>query len=112
MWKGQVVYVSLVAEDGLHEAVAVSPSPPEEGLFIRGRVASYFGGTSLGVEYNGINAYFAPEEKALALEREARRFGPGGSVRAFAEVRLTDGGGPALVRVVLRRGACHLIRLT
>ena len=98
-WKGQVVYVSLAAEDGLHKAVAVSPDPPAEGLFIRGRVAAQHGETSLRVDYNGINAYFASEEKALALEREARRFGPGGSAQAFAEVRLTDSGRPALVRV-------------
>ena len=99
-WKGQVVYVSLAEQDGLHQAVAVSPDPPAEGLFIRGRVAGRtFQGGSLRVDYNGINAYFASEEKALALEREARRFGPGGSVQAFAEVRLTDGGRPALVRV-------------
>jgi uncharacterized membrane-anchored protein len=98
-WKGQIVYVSLAAEDGLHKAVAVSPDPPEEGLFIRGRVAAHHGEHSLRVEYNGINAYFAPEEKALALERAARRFGPRGSVSAFAEVRLTDGGRPALVQV-------------
>jgi hypothetical protein len=100
-WKGQVVYVSLEEEDGLHKAVAVSPSRPSEGIFIRGRVANKSGDTFLEVDYNGINAYFAPEEKALALEDAARRFGSrsDGNVQAFAEVRLTDGGRPALVRV-------------
>lgn len=100
-WKGQVVYVSLEEEDGLHKAVGVSASPPSEGIFIRGRVATQVGNRSLQVDYNGINAYFAPEEKALALEDAARRFGSrsDGNVQAFAEVRLTDGGRPALVRV-------------
>jgi len=105
-WKrGQVIYVSLALEGDYHEAISVSHEPPSEGLFIQGRVR-HADSQRIRVDYNGINAYFAPKEKALALEREARRFERDGAASAYAEVRLTASGRPALeaVRVVKRQG--------
>ena len=67
---GEVVYVRLEgAEDGLHRFAGASLERPEAGLFLRGRVRG--GGAPHRVRY-GIEAFFAPQEEALRLERELR----------------------------------------
>lgn len=69
--KGEKVYVPLTANaDGLYEGTVVSLEPPSTGLFIAGRVQSHRTG-QLRIRY-GIEAYFAPKEKALALETQLR----------------------------------------
>ena len=72
---GEVVYVTLRQnESGLYEYEAVSLEQPEQGIFLRGRVERrrYDRKTSpVRIKY-GIEAYFAPKEKALALEKELR----------------------------------------
>lgn len=68
----EVVYVTLkVNDEGLYVADGVSFEKPETGLFMRGR-ASHWGGQR--VRY-GIEAFFAPKEKALKLEKDLRTGG-------------------------------------
>jgi uncharacterized membrane-anchored protein len=94
---GEVVYVSLTqAEDGVYEYADVSLEKPDHGTFIRGRYQhSNFGlaGQSdveqLSIQY-GLEAYFAPVEEALALERELRAGG------AVATVMILGNGQSAL----------------
>ena len=65
---GEVVYVSLqAAEDGLHHFAGASLEPPAEGIFLRGRILR--DSAPHRVRY-GIEAFFAPKEEALRLERE------------------------------------------
>lgn len=70
---GEVVYVSLESgEDGLHRYARASLERPAEGLFLRGRIQR--GRAPYRVRY-GIEAFFAPKEEALRLERELREGG-------------------------------------
>lgn len=72
---GEVVYVSLKqTEKGTYDYADASLVPPEQGLYIRGRLAN----RNVDAELNayhiryGIEAYFAPKDKAVALEKELR----------------------------------------
>ena len=93
---GERVYVSLEpAADGSMRARGLALQRPGDGLFIRGRVASragLAGGGSVQVRY-GIEAYFLPQDKALALEKALRQ-GP-----ALATVRIAPDGKAALLQV-------------
>lgn len=70
---GEVVYVSLrPGKDGLHEFAGASLQRPTEGVFLRGRLQHRpWRGEQTDVLY-GIEAWFAPKEKALELERKLR----------------------------------------
>lgn len=73
---GEVVYISLIQDKGgLYEFSNVSLEEPTGGLFLRGRVnnARYDKREikSYTVNY-GIDAFFAPKEDALALEKDLR----------------------------------------
>ncbi|MCO1334409.1 GDYXXLXY domain-containing protein [Microbulbifer sp. OS29] len=96
--QGEVVYVGLQKKDsGLYDFASVSLEKPHSGVFLKGRIASLgvWGATDkYRVDY-GIEAYFAPKEKALALEEQLR-------IGAVAELMVTKNGQVSL-RVV--RGA-------
>ena len=65
---GEVVYVGLEAgEDGLYYYSGASLERPAEGVFLRGRLDSEH--PPYRVRF-GIEAFFAPREKALRLEEE------------------------------------------
>ncbi len=71
---GEVVYVKLKPEaNGLWTLDSISLKRPEKGSFIRGRINRRSRSDSLTytVRY-GIEAYFAPKEKALTLEKGLR----------------------------------------
>ena len=72
---GEVIYVRLVpGEDGLYEYSGLSLQMPSSGVFLRGRVAYHYRTgeiDNLQIKY-GIEAFFAPREKALALEQDLR----------------------------------------
>ncbi len=88
---GEVVYVSLApGEGGEHVFAGASLERPAGGLFLRGRLLG--GSAPLRVGY-GIEAFFAPREKALKLEAELHDGG-------IAVLRVTDGGRVALKDVV------------
>ena len=71
---GEVVYVRLERGEGAeYEYAGVSLEPPSEGIFLRGRVAGYRPPYQV-VRY-GIEAFFAPKEKALKLEKDLRNGG-------------------------------------
>lgn len=74
---GEVIYVTLKPnKDGIHSYTGASFEKPAEGLFLRGRIGQqgWSESASLRVRY-GIEAYFAPKEKALALEKKLRNGG-------------------------------------
>ena len=71
---GEVVHVRLERGDGGEYAYAgVSLDPPSEGVFLRGRVIGFLP-EHQRVRY-GIEAFFAPKEKALKLEKDLRNGG-------------------------------------
>jgi len=76
MRKDEVVYVTLVqSSNGLYEPSSTSIIKPDSGVFIRGRISNhFFRAGDYSVKY-GIEAFFAPKEKALKLERELRYSG-------------------------------------
>ena len=72
---GEIVYITLRQnESGLYEYADVFLEEPEAGPFLRGRVEQRRYARARGpvrIKY-GLEAYFAPKEKALALEKELR----------------------------------------
>ncbi len=88
---GEVVYVSLQqGKDGLHEFAEASLEQPDDGLFLRGRV-EYVMEDQVSVLY-GIEAFFAPQETAVALEQTLRE-------RAVATLAVS-GSGRARIKTV------------
>ncbi len=72
---GEVVYVTLQRnESGLYEYLDVFLEEPQSGIFLSGRVEQrrYARAKQPVLIKYGIEAYFAPREKALALEKELR----------------------------------------
>lgn len=94
--EGEVVYVSLKADKkGLHQLAGASLEKPEGGIFLRGRVTGAWlrdAKSSYRVKY-GIEAFFAPKEKALGLESELRDGG-------VAEVMVSGSGKARLKNVI------------
>ncbi len=92
---GEVVYVLLRERDGLHEYAGASLTPPANGPYLRGRVQSRVyeeDSEAYRVRY-GIEAFFAPKEKALALEKQLRE-------AAIAQLAVSDSGQARLKAVV------------
>lgn len=88
---GEVVYVSLEAdEDQLYILASASLQQPDKGIFLRGRVTNPY--SPYQVKY-GIEAFFAPKNKALQLEKDLRQGG-------VAILMVTDSGHVALKDVV------------
>jgi len=95
--RGELVYVPLRGGDGtgLMQADGLLLEPPDNRLFIRGRVKSYHSteqGVSVHIRY-GIEAYFLPREKALDLEKALRNRG------SAATVMIAPNGKAALLAV-------------
>ena len=90
----EIVYVLLKEEkNGVWRFDSLSFSRPGQGTFIRGRIRN--AGRNRPGTYRityGIEAYFAPKDKALALEKKLRN-------TAVAVIRLTAGGKAALIRI-------------
>ena len=94
--RGEIVYVKLKQdEDGVHVFDGASLSKPDMGLYIRGRIRipRWNRAASPYRVHYGIEAFFAPKEKALALEKDLRR----GSV---AIVMVANNGKAALKDVI------------
>ena len=88
---GEVVYIRLErGEDDRYEFAGASLDPPAEGLFLRGRLTRSH--PPYRVRY-GIEAFFAPKEKALTLERD---LGKGGTA-----VLMVAGNGRAALKEVI-----------
>lgn len=89
---GERVYVTLrPAEDGLHHFHSVALEPPVVGTYLRGRLDLSHGSWRADryrVRY-GIEAWFAPKNKAIALETQLR----GG---AIAVLKVSDNGAARL----------------
>ena len=97
--QGEVVYVSLKpGKDGLYRLADAGLEKPREGIFLRGRVTGNRLRDSNGfyrVTY-GIEAFFAPKQKALGLESDLRNGG-------VAEVMVSGSGRARLKNVVANR---------
>ena len=92
---GEVVYVRLKpGQHGRHVYHSVSLAPPPEGPFLRGRLRQRFFARNdhLHIDY-GIEAWFAPPDKALAIERQL-------AAGATAIVRVAPNGKAALQAIV------------
>ncbi len=100
--KGEVVYVFLEEGEGqVWHATRVQLEPPLSGLFLRGRLTQTWPGNqqALRIRY-GIEAWFAPKEKALEIEQATRRR-QGEERRAYAVVAVAGSGRAALARLDL-----------
>jgi uncharacterized membrane-anchored protein len=90
---GEVVYVALERRDEWWQASALTLEPPEQGVFLRGRLEfPWFGEADLRVRY-GIEAWFAPPEEAQAIERSIALDRVPLEPNAPAEERLESGPG-------------------
>ena len=88
---GETVYVSLKQrEEGGYEFAEASLERPADGVFLRGRLVG--NSPPLRIKY-GIEAFFAPKEKALKLERDLR---DGGTA-----VLMVTGNGQAALKDVI-----------
>jgi uncharacterized membrane-anchored protein len=93
---GEKVYVSLQADNnGVYRFVTASLTRPDQGVFIQGRLRNRQSEAELDVYQvtYGIEAYFAPKEKALALEKILAR-------GAHARVSVAGSGKAALQAVI------------
>ena len=71
---GEIVYVVLEPDtDGLYRHSAVVLDKPGSGVFVRGRIQESYPNqdSRYSIRY-GIEAFFAPKEKAIALEERLR----------------------------------------
>jgi uncharacterized membrane-anchored protein len=92
MRRGETLYVPLRRVGGeWRKAGPVSRERPDDGVFIRGRVADG------GIEY-GIETFYVEEGKAIEYERALA------SGNLFAEVALDEDGGAQLDDLVVRSG--------
>lgn len=67
---GEVVYVTFKpGKDDVYRFDTVVTQKPDTGVFIRGRLETQYGSARIKC---GIEAFFAPGEKALALEKQLR----------------------------------------
>ncbi|HIO92761.1 MAG TPA: hypothetical protein EYG68_07950 [Leucothrix mucor] len=74
--KGEVIYLSLKQDKkGIYGANILSLSPPENEVYLQGRVLRAYhteNTSNIRLKFANINAFFAPKEKALALETQLR----------------------------------------
>jgi uncharacterized membrane-anchored protein len=91
---GEVIYVSLKEEDAsIWTFASASLEMPSSGVFIRGRI-QYPTNQSETLQVNyGIEAFFAPKDKAIALEKDLR-------TGATAVLMVTGGGKASLQRIL------------
>lgn len=102
--KGGVVYVLLrqSASENVYEYADWSLEKPQDGVFIRGRVVYDRCSTKCRMHLKfGIEAFFAPTEKALALERNLAQAGDAGGTA----VLMISAGGKARLKDVLVKPA-------
>ena len=100
--KGEVVYVFVEEGEGeVWHATRVQLEQPLSGLFLRGRMIRAWSHDEqpLQIRY-GIEAWFAPKEKALEIEAAARR-SQGEGERAYAVIAVSGSGRAALARLDL-----------
>jgi len=76
--QGEIVYVSLQrGEDEYYQMSAASLDKPSHGIYLRGRIQNnryHSPQDKFRVKY-GIEAFFAPKQSALALEKQLRNGG-------------------------------------
>jgi len=93
---GEIVYVKLeITKDGIYSYRGASLAKPQDGIYIRGRIErDWVPGEEVMYSVNyGIEALFAPKEKALRIEKSLQEGG-------IAKVMLARNGKAALVDVL------------
>ncbi len=71
--EGEIVYISLKEDkNGIYNFASSSLTQPKNGIFLQGRVERHPWNKIVHIKY-GIEAYFAPKIKALALEKKMRK---------------------------------------
>jgi len=98
---GSVIYVTLEKWKDIWIPKTAQLDKPKQGIFIRGRVYRRFSRNQTSVKY-GVEAYFAPPEKAKAIERDlraAQRDRDADNPIAVAEVMIAPNGKAALLGV-------------
>lgn len=71
--EGEIVFVLLKLNTlGIHEFSSISIKKPEQGVFIRGRLENHRWRDDIQIKY-GIEAFFAPKDKALKLEKTMQK---------------------------------------
>ena len=89
--KGDRVYVQLASDDRqVYHYAGASLEKPQDGVFLRGRIQNRY--PPYRVNY-GIEAFFAPRQQALALEKALRQGG-------IARVMVSRSGQAALQDVI------------
>ena len=75
--RGEVVYLSLKQDDkGIYIANKLTLSPPENEIYLQGRVSYPHSASSeapIRLRFANLGAFFAPKDKAIALEKELRK---------------------------------------
>lgn len=101
--RGTVVYVSLQRQGDHWQPERAALKKPEQGLFIRGRIERMAGTSRVRMRY-GIEAYFAPPDRAKAIEVRLREAGreSAGRPPALARVAVAPGGKAALRDLVIK----------
>lgn len=92
---GEVVYVNLQeTKAGLYEYSGASLIEPDSGIFLKGRIQNkrFNSNQQVNVKY-GIEAFFAPKEKALKLEKTLRN-------NAVAILMVSKGGKARLKEII------------
>lgn len=92
---GEIVYLPLSADAaGIYQAAGATLERPNEGIFLRGRIANrqWQQDTEQFSLNFGIEAFFAPKQKALQLERDLRNGG--------IAVIMVDSSGKAILQAI------------
>lgn len=88
--QGETVYVRLEEKNNLYHYAGASLEKPDQGVFLKGRITSRH--APYRVKY-GIEAFFAPKQEALLLQKDLRNGG-------VAILMVTDDGEVALQDIV------------
>jgi uncharacterized membrane-anchored protein len=89
--QGQTVYVGLENDGRYWKVVSLSSAKPGQGIFIRGKVRSFYS-SRLNVVY-GLESYFVPEGEGSSIERVMR-----GSNSSIAVEAVVDAQGNAVIK--------------
>ena len=93
---GEIVFILLSNTDEVSRLDGVTLMKPSEGRFVRGRLQNPNSSLATQRIRYGIEAFFAPKEEALLLEKKLR-------TGAVAVVFLSQNGKPALHAIEPRR---------
>ena len=101
---GQAVYVGLVNDGHFWQAVSIASAKPGQGIFIRGKIRSFYGSRAR-IEY-GLESYFVPEGEGRSIENMMRE----GNSSVAVEAVVDKEGSAVIRRLVTIEGASRPVR--